>query len=97
MPLDPLAASFAPEHAPPYNQDSGAHCGGRTRRGGRVKVRRVLYMAALVVSRLNPTLKTFYDRLVAADKLKKVTLVSGMRELIVLLNHLLKNPLSKLA
>ena len=97
MPLDPLAARFASDHAPPYNQDSGAHRGRRTRRSGRVKVRRVLYMAALVVSRLNPTLKTFYDRLVAADKLKKVTLVSGMRELIVLLNHLLKNPLSKLA
>ena len=54
-------------------------------------------MAALVASRFNRTLKTFYDRLVAADKLKKVTLVSGMRELIVLLNHLLKNPQSKLA
>ena len=97
MPLDPLAARFASDHAPPYKQGSGAHRGRRTRRGGRVKVRRVLYMAALVASRFNRTLKTFYDRLVAADKLKNVTLVSGMRELIVLLNHLLKNPQSKIA
>ena len=79
MPLDPLAARFASDHAPPYKLGSGARRGRRTRRGGRVKVRRVLYMAALVASRFNRTLKTFYDRLVAADKLKNVTLVSGMR------------------
>jgi transposase len=81
----------------PYNQDSGAHRGRRTIRGGRVKVRRVLYMAALVASRFNPILKTFYDRLVAAGKPKKVALVAVMRKLIVLLNHLLKNPNFKLA
>ena len=81
----------------PYNQDSGAHRGRRTIRGGRVKVRRVLYMAALVASRFNPILKTFYDRLVAAGKPKKVALVAVMRKLIVLLNHLLKNPQFKLA
>jgi len=81
----------------PYNQDSGAHRGRRTIRGGRVKVRRVLYMAALVASRFNPILKAFYDRLVAAGKPKKVALVAVMRKLIVLLNHLLKNPQFKLA
>jgi transposase len=84
VPLDPLRARFASNHAPPYNQDSGAHCGGRTRRGGRVKARRVLHMATLVASRFNPILKTFYDRLVAADKPKKIALVSGTRKLIVL-------------
>src|ERR1019366_3615550 len=75
----------------PYNCDSGEH------RGGRVKVRRVLYMAALVAARYNPILKAFYDRLVAAGKPKKVALVALMRKLIVLLNHLLKNPQFKLA
>ena len=97
MPLDPPGARFASNHAPPYNPDSGAHRGRRTRRGNRVKVRRLLYMAALVASRFNRTLKTFYDRLVAADKLRKVALVSGMRELIILLNRILKNPQFKLA
>lgn len=81
----------------PYNCDSGEHRGRRTIRGGRVKVRRVLYMAALVAARYNPILKTFYDRLVAAGKPKKVALVALMRKLIVLLNHLLKNPQFKLA
>jgi transposase len=81
----------------PYNRDSGAHCGRRTIRGGRVKVRRVLYMAAVVAARFNPILKAFYDRLVKAGKPKKVALTAVMRKLIVLLNHLLKNPQFKLA
>ena len=57
----------------------------------------MLYMAALVASRFNSILKTFYDRFVAGDKPKKVALVTSMRELIILLNHILKNPQFKLA
>ena len=81
----------------PYNRDSGAHCGRRTIRGGRVRVRRVLYMAATVAARFNPILKVFYDRLVQAGKPKKLALTAVMRKLIVLLNHLLKYPQFKLA
>jgi transposase len=81
----------------PYNRDSGMLRGRRTIRGGRVKVRRVLYMAALVATRFNPILKAFYQRLVAAGKPKKVALTAVMRKLVVLLNHLLKNPNFKLA
>ena len=76
----------------PYNCDSGTHRGRRMIRGGRVKVRRVLYMAAVVASRYNIVLKAFYTRLVAAGKPKKVALTAVMRKLVVLLNHLLKNP-----
>lgn len=81
----------------PYNRDSGMHRGRRTIRGGRVKVRRVLYMAATVAARFNPILKAFYQRLVAAGKPKKVALTAVMRKLVVLLNHLLKNPEFNLA
>jgi len=81
----------------PYNKDSGQHRGRRLIRGGRVQVRRVLYMAALVATRFNPILKAFYQRLLAAGKLKKVALTAVMRKLVVLLNHLLKNPQFKLA
>ena len=81
----------------PYNRDSGEHRGRRTIRGGRVQVRRVLYMAAVAASRFNPILKAFYDRLVQAGKPKKVALVAVMRKLVILLNHLLKNPQFKLA
>ena len=76
----------------PYNRDSGMHRGRRTIRGGRVKVRRVLYMAATVAARFNPILKAFYQRLVAAGKPKKVALTAVMRKLVVLLNQLLKKP-----
>ena len=81
----------------PYNRDSGEHRGRRTIGGGRVQVRRVLYMSAVVAARFNPILKAFYDRLVAAGKPKKVALVAVMRKLVILLNHLLKNPQFKLA
>lgn len=81
----------------PYNRDSGKHHGRRTIRGGRVRVRRVLYMAAVVATRFNPILKAFYDRLIKAGKPKKLALTAVMRKLVVLLNHLLKNPQFKLA
>ena len=81
----------------PYNNDSGAHHGRRVIRGGRVRVRRVLYMAATVAARFNPILKVFYNRLLKAGKPKKVALTAVTRKLVVLLNHLLKNPNFKLA
>lgn len=81
----------------PYNKDSGRHRGRRMIRGGRVQVRRVLYMAALVASRFNPILKAFYQRLLAAGKPKKLALTAVMRKLVILLNRLIKNPQFKLA
>lgn len=42
--------------------------------------------------RFNPILKAFYQRLLEAEKPKKVALTAVMRKLIVLLNQLLKNP-----
>ena len=76
----------------PYNRDSGQWAGKRSIRGGRAEVRRSLYMAALSASRSHPVLKAFYDRLIAAGKPGKVALTAVMRKLIVLMNHLLKNP-----
>ena len=54
-------------------------------------------MAALSASRSNHLLKPFYDRLIAAGKPAKVALTAVMRKLIVLMNHLLKNPKFSLA
>lgn len=81
----------------PYNRDSGTQHGRRTIRGGRLKVRRVLYMAATVAARHNPILHDFYQRLLTAGKPKKLALTAVMRKLVVLLNHLLKNPTFTLA
>ena len=81
----------------PYNRESGQWTGKRCISGGRAEVRRALYMAALSASRSNHLLKPFYDRLIAAGKPPKVALTAVMRTLIVLMNHLLKNPNFSLA
>jgi transposase len=81
----------------PYNRDSGQWAGKRHISGGRSEVRRGLYMAALSASRSNHLLKPFYDRLIAAGKPAKVALTAVMRKLIILMNHLLKNPNFSLA
>lgn len=59
--------------------------------GGRFYVRKALYMAALVASRYNQSMKLFYDRLLSAGKPKKVALVAIMRKIIVCLNAMIKN------
>jgi transposase len=75
----------------PFNRDSGGHRGRRVIWGGRASVRTVLYMAALAASRHNPMIKAFYQKLLAAGKMKKVALVACMRKLLVILNAMVKS------
>jgi transposase len=49
-------------------------------------------MAALSASRSNRVLKPFYQRLIDKGKSVKVALTAVMRKLIILMNHILKNP-----
>src|ERR1019366_10691680 len=74
----------------PYNHDSGALRGRRMIRGGRPRVRRVLYVATLAAVRCNPVLRAYYLRLRAAGKPVKVALVATMRKLTTILNAILK-------
>ncbi len=76
----------------PFNYDSGPFKGQRAIRGGRSLARSTLYMASLSAIVRNPILKTFYQKLRARGKAAKVALVAVMRKVVVLLNHLLKNP-----
>ena len=76
----------------PRNRDSGQHKGRRTIGGGRAPVRRALYMAALSASRMNPKLKAFYQRLIAAGKPAKLALTAVMRQLLHVMNIMIKNP-----
>lgn len=75
----------------PLNNDSGQMRGKRTTWGGRASVRSALYMAALVATRHNERLGSFYHRLLDRGKAKKVALVATMRKLLVILNTMVKN------
>jgi transposase len=74
----------------PFNCDSGQRRGQRTIWGGRATVRASLYMATLVATRHNPTIRVFYQRLRAAGKPAKVALVAAMRKLLTILNAMVK-------
>lgn len=75
----------------PMNRDSGLMRGRCTTCGGRANVRRALYMATLVATRYNPTIRCYYQRLVEAGKKKKIALVASMRKLLVILNAILRD------
>jgi transposase len=51
----------------------------------------VLYMGTLVATRFNPQIKAFYQRLLAAGKIKKVALTACMHKLVTILNAMLKH------
>ena len=74
----------------PFNRDSGTLRGKRKVWGGRAQVRAALYMAALVATRFNPVLQTFYQRLCAAGKPKKLALTACMRKLLTILNLMVR-------
>ena len=52
---------------------------------------RYLYMGTLVATRYNPQIKAFYERLLAAGKVKKVALTACMHKLLTMLNAMLKH------
>ncbi len=75
----------------PINHDSDKHKGKRIIAGGRTSVRCGFYMSTLVAIRHNPVIRTFYERLLAKGKLKKVALVACMRKLLVILNAMIRD------
>lgn len=75
----------------PYNSDSGQRSMPRHIRGGRACARTALYMATVAAVTHNPTLKTFYKRLVGAGKVGMVALTACMRKLLTILNAILRD------
>jgi transposase len=71
----------------PYDDDSGEQAGARHIWGGRERLRKSLYAAALAASfRWNPQLMALYKRLTAAGKCHRAALVACARKLIVFAN-----------
>jgi transposase len=58
---------------------------------GSSRLRKSLYMPALVAVRFNPLLMAFYDRLLAKGKPKKLALIAAMRKLLVIAYGVLKS------
>jgi transposase len=75
----------------PFARDSGLMRGRRTIWGRRKPVRAELYMATLVATRHNPTIRLFSQRLLATGKAKKFALTAAKRKLLVILNAMLKD------
>lgn len=75
----------------PWTRQSGKWKGKSFIGGGRARLRASLFMAALVATRYNTTLKVFRDRLVDAGKPKIVALVATMRKLLTILNAIVRD------
>jgi transposase len=75
----------------PFTRQSGQWRGRSFIGGGRAVVRTAAFMGALVAKKHNPTLKVFFDRLVAAGKPKMVALIAVARKLLTILNAILRD------
>lgn len=75
----------------PYDNDSGTRSGTRRIAGGRKRLRKSLYAAALPAAfQHNPKLIDLYQRLVAKGKPHKLALVACARKLIIYVNSVLE-------
>lgn len=72
----------------PLARDSGKMQGKRMVFGGRASVRSALYMAAVVGSRHNPVIRSFYTHLRAQGKPPKLALIACAHKLLTILNSM---------
>ena len=71
----------------PYDDDSALRRGARHIKGGRQRLRKSLYAAALPAAfHWNPQLNAIYKRLIAAGKTHKLALVACARKLLIFVN-----------
>jgi transposase len=84
------AAAFA--GLSPMERQSGSSVRGRTRisKAGNRRLRRALYMPAIVASRVNPVVRALYERLRERGKPKMVALGAAMRKLLMIAYAVLK-------
>lgn len=75
----------------PFNVESGNSKRKSSIRGGRLSVRCMLYMMALVAIRHNPVIREFYQRLREQKKPAKVAIVASMRKLLIILNAIARD------
>lgn len=74
----------------PFNCESGQRQGRRRIRGGRARIRRAMYMAALQASQRSPRYRDLYLRVKTRSGSAKVALIAVARKLLVALNAMQK-------
>lgn len=77
----------------PRERRSGTSVHGRPRlcKTGNARIRKALYMPAIVAVRFNPVLRTFVERLLGAGKHKRLIIGAVMRKLLVLAYGVLRS------
>ena len=75
----------------PFNADSGQKRGRRAIAGGRPRVRKALYMAALGAIRANARFSAFYSAIARRSGSKKVAIIAVARKLVTVLNAMLRD------
>ncbi len=75
----------------PINRDSGRTRGKRRIQGGRSGIRTTLYMTTLSATLCNPVIRSFYKKLVAVSKHKRVAITECMRKFITILNAMVRD------
>jgi len=75
----------------PMNRDSGSKKGKRYIRGGRHKVRTVLFVSMMSAIQHHPKLKPMYQSMIEKGKPRKLALIACARKQLVMLNTMMKN------
>lgn len=75
----------------PFNHDSGAMKGQRHIAGGRRRVRRAMYMAALTAVGCCQRYKEVYERILQRSQAKKLALIAVARKMLIHRNAIIKN------
>lgn len=74
----------------PFNHDSGAQRGQRHIAGGRSRVRRAMYMAALSAVRCCDRYREVYQRILHHSKAKKLALIAVARKMLIHANAMIR-------
>jgi transposase len=74
----------------PFNHDSGTQQGQRHIAGGRRRVRRAMYMAALTAVRCCDRYRAFYERILQTSKAKKRALIAVARKMLIHCNAMIR-------
>lgn len=75
----------------PINRESGAYQGQRRIKGGRHKIRTVMYMAMMSAIQCNPVSKSTYERLLGAGKAKKTSIIACIRKMVVIVYSMVRD------